>query len=129
MTKKSRKSFDREYKKRIVSEYLEGSLTAQQIADREGVERFQIYSWKSQLEARGKKERFEELTEAGHHPDDVRRMMELEEELEAYKAKVAEQSVMIDLLKKLHPNFQPERKSSGYVELKRQVSRSKGRVK
>lgn len=129
MTKKSRRAFDREYKKRIVSEYLEGSLSAQQIADREGVERFQIYSWKSQLEARDKKERFEELTEAGHNPDDVRRMMELEEELEAYKAKVAEQSVMIDLLKKLHPSFQSEKKSSGYVELKRQVSRSKGRVK
>ena len=108
---------------------MEGKLTAQQIADREGVERFQIYSWKQQLELRDKKERIAELTEAGSNPDDVRRMMELEDELEAYKAKVAEQSVMIDLLKKLHPNLQSEKKSSGYVELKRQVSRSKGRVK
>ena len=129
MEKKSRKSFDRDYKKRIVSEYLSGKLTAQQIADREGIERFQVYAWKQQLEQRAKKARYTELAEAGHNADDVRRMMELEEELEAYKAKVAEQSVMIDLLKKLHPSFQCEKKSSGYVELKRRVLKSKGRVK
>lgn len=127
--KKNRKSFDREYKKRIVSEYIEGKLTAQEIADREGIERVQIYSWKSQLEARSKKDRFEELTEAGHNSEDVRRMMELEEELEAAKTKIADQALIIDLLKKIHPSFQSERKSSGYAELKRQVSRSKGRVK
>lgn len=127
--KKNRKTFELEYKKRIVSAYLEGKFSAQQIAEREGLERFQIYSWKSQLETRTKKDRFNELTEAGHHPDDVRRMMELEEELEAYKCKVAEQSVIIDLLKKLHPNLASENVSSGYAELKRQVLRSKGRVK
>jgi len=129
MTKKSRKSFDREYKKRIVSEYLEGKQSAQQIAEREGLERFQIYAWKSQLESRAKKDRITELTEAGHNPEDVRRMMELEEELEAAKSKIAEQALAIDLLKKVHPSFQSEKKSSGYAELKRRVLSSKRRVK
>lgn len=127
--KKKRKTFDQEYKKRIISEYLTGSKTAQEIADREGIDRFQIYSWKSQLEARGKRDRYTELTEAGHNPEDVRRMMELEEELEVAKAKIADQALVIDLLKKLHPSFQSEKKCSGYAELKRQVSPSKRRVK
>lgn len=127
--KKNRKSYEREYKKRIVSEYLEGKLSAQEIAARERLERFQIYSWKSQLEARGKKDRFTELTESGHNPDDVRRMMELEEELEAYKTKVAELTLMNDLLKKAHPSFQSEKKSSGFAQLKKEVSQSKRRAK
>lgn len=129
MSKKTRKIIPLEDKKRIVSEYLAGKLTAQEIADREGVERFQIYAWKSQLEARAKKGRFSELVEAGHNPEDIRRMMELEEELLAAKTKIADQALVIDLLKKLHPSFQSERKLSGFTELRRQVSRSKGRVK
>jgi len=127
--KKKRKTFDQEYKKRIISEYLEGKATAQEIADREGLDRLQIYSWKTQLEARGKKERYNELTQAGHNPEDVRRMMELEEELQAAKNKIADQALVIDLLKKLHPSFQSEKKLSGYAELKRQVLPSKRRVK
>lgn len=127
--KKNRKTFELEYKKRIVSEYLEGKFSAQQIAEREGLERFQIYSWKSQLETRAKKDRFSELTEAGHHPEDVRKMMELEEELEAAKAKIADLTLVNDLLKKLHPNLASENVSSGYAELKRQVLKSKGRAK
>lgn len=127
--KKTRKSYDLEYKKRVVSEYLAGTTSAEEIARREGLERFQIYSWKSQLERRGKTERFEELTSQGSSPEDVRRVMELEEEIEAYKAKVAEQALMIDLLKKVHPSFQSEKKSSGYAELRQRVFPFKRRLK
>jgi|JI10StandDraft_1071094.scaffolds.fasta_scaffold1007673_2 transposase-like protein len=126
---KNRKSFELEYKRKIVSEYLEGKLSASAIAEREGIERFQIYSWKSQLEGRAKEDRIEELSEAGHNPDDIRRLMDLEEELAAAKAKIADLTLVNDLLKKLHPSFQSERKSSGFAELKRRVSLPKGRVK
>ena len=52
-----------------------------------------------------------------------------EEELEAYKVKVAELTLHIDLLKKLQPNYQSEKRSSGYAETKRKLVRSKGRAK
>lgn len=62
-------------------------------------------------------------------PDEARRMQELEEELEAYKRKVAEQSVVIDLLKKLHPNYQSEKRSSGFIETKRRLGQKRGQRK
>ena len=111
--RKTRKSYDLEFKKKIVAEYLAGKTRADEIARREDIERFQIYSWKTQLERRGKVERFEELTSQGHNPSDVRRIMDLEEELEAARAKIADQALSIDLLKKIHPSFQSEKRSSG----------------
>jgi len=127
--KKTRKRFDNEYKKRIIQEYAQGSQTADEIAAREGLERGQIYRWKAQMENRERGERFESLVESGHNPNDVRRIMELEDELSAAKAKIADLALANDLLKKVHPNFQSEKKSSGWSELKREVTRSKGRVK
>jgi transposase-like protein len=127
--RKSRKSYDLDFKKKIVAEYISGTTPADELARREGLERFQIYAWKTQLERRGKVERFEELTNQGHNPDDVRRIMDLEEELEAAKAKIADLTLANDLLKKIHPSFQSEKRSSGYAELRAKVTRSKGRAR
>ena len=128
--KKERRKFELEYKLRIVKEYLTGNASAAEIAEREGIDAQSIYGWKTQLEARAKVERVETIQqEQGCSPEQARKQRELEEELEAYKSLVAEQVLMIDLLKKLHPNFQSEKRSSGYIETKNALARSKRRPK
>ncbi len=127
--KRKNRSFDIEFKKKIVEEFTTGLASAEVIAQREGISASHIYKWKTHLENRARGERIEMLEAQGHNPEDVRRILELEDELEAYKSKVAEQALAIDLLKKIHPSFQSEKRSSGYAALKHAVSKSKGRVK
>lgn len=130
-TKKNRKKYDLEYKRGIVAEYLTGEFTAQQIAEREGLHFGQIYHWKSQLEHRARHERLEAIQT--ENPlvtlDQARRIQELEEELEDYRQKVADQSMMIDLLKKLQPGSPYVKELSGYAEIKSKLVRSKRRPK
>lgn len=130
-TKKNRKKYDLEYKRRIVAEYLAGDLTAQQIAEREGLHFGQIYHWKSQLENRARHERIESIQTDDPKVtlEQARRIQELEEELEDYQKKVAHLTLINDLLKKLQPSSQSERKSSGYIETKRSLAQSKRRPK
>jgi len=127
--KKSRRKWPLEFKKRMVGQYLSGERTAQEIAAEHDLDTAHIYTWKTQLERLEKAERIGELESTGMSPDEARRMQELEEELEAYKRKVAEQSVVIDLLKKLHPNYQSEKRSSGFIETKRRLGQKRGQRK
>jgi transposase len=122
--RKSRRKFTREFKKQLVNEYVTGQTSAQVIADREGITIQFLYRWKTQLEQWGKKGRISDLEESGMNPESARKLQEMEEELEAYKAKVAEQAIFIDLLKKLQPNYQSEKRSCGYAELKKTVEQS-----
>jgi transposase-like protein len=128
--KRSRKSYDIEYKRRIVQEYLRGSITAEALAVREGVERVQIYKWKVQLDNRARDERIEQIAgEEGVSLDQARKVRELEEELEATQRKLAQVVLECDLLKKIQPNSPFARRSSGYIETKQLLARSKGRAK
>ena len=125
---KKRIKYDWEYKRRIVKEFLSGNITAVEIAEREGFDKQLIYSWKTRIEALAKEERVEAIQqEHGCSPEQARKQRELEEELEAYKLKVAELTLHNDLLKKLQPNYQSEKRSSGYIETKRELDRSKRR--
>jgi transposase-like protein len=130
-TKNNRKKYDVEYKRRIVAEYLSGDKTAHEIAAREGLHFGQIYRWRVQLENRARHERIEAIQTDDPQVtlEQARRILELEEELEDYRRKVAEQSMMIDLLKKLQPSCPSEKRSSGYIETKRSLDRSKRRPK
>ena len=130
-TKRNRKRYDLEYKKRIVAEYLAGKVTAQQIAKREGLHFGQIYHWKSQLENHARHERVEAIQADDPKVtfEQARRIQELEEELADYQKKNAQLTLINDLLKKLQPGYQPEKKSSGYIETKRSLDRSKRRQK
>lgn len=127
---KKRKHYDFELKKRIVQEYI-ASGDAAAIADREGLERGQIYRWKYQLEQRNKIERVEQIQtdDPSLSYEQARRIRELEEELADSQKKMAQLVLENDLLKKIHPNFQHERKSSGYIATKQALARSKGRAK
>ncbi|TVQ80944.1 MAG: hypothetical protein EA369_01235 [Bradymonadales bacterium] len=127
---KSRKKFELEYKRRIVQEYLSGTKSAKEIADAEGLDPGQIYNWKTQLENQRRVDRIEEIqTTEGVSFEQARKIRELEEELMAAKEKIADQALAIDLLKKIQPNSAYEKKSSGYIAMKRELDRSKGRAK
>jgi transposase-like protein len=129
-SKKSRKQYDQEYKRRIVDEYLRGELTTNALAKREGLERGQIYRWKVQLAEQSRDARIETIADTeGVSLDQARKIRELEEELEATQKKLAQMVLECDLLKKILPNSQSEKSSSGYIETKQLLARSKGRRK
>jgi transposase-like protein len=128
--KEGRRKFDEEYKKQIVAEYLAGDRCAGEIAAAEGLVTGQIYRWKTQLENRAREARIDDIqSEQKVSPEQARRIRDLEEELEAYEKKVAQLTLENDLLKKIHPSLASEKRSSGYIEIKRRLGQRNGRVK
>ena len=127
--KKDRQQYDLDYKRRIVQEYLNGTM-AEDLARREGLVRGQIYKWRVQLERRNRMARIETIAETeGVSIEQARRIRELEEELAATREKLAQTVLENDLLKKLQPNSPFARKSSGYIETKQLLARSRGRAR
>jgi transposase-like protein len=133
-TKKPRKYYDLDYKRRIIEEYLRGEITTNALAEREGLERGQIYSWKVQLAERARDARVEVIADAeGVSLDQARKIRDLEEELAATQKKLAQISIENELLgelvKKTDPNSPYARRSSSYAEIKIALGRPKGRAK
>jgi transposase-like protein len=128
--KKLRTTYDLDFKRRIVGEYLSGTISAQALADREGLDRGQIYKWRVQLDQRARSERIESIAEEeGVSLEQARRIRELEEELAETQKKLAQTLLENDLLKKLQPNSPFAKRSSGYIETKQLLARSRGRAK
>jgi transposase-like protein len=132
-SKKPKQHYDLEYKRRIVQEYLQGNIKTTVLAEREGIERAQIYKWKIQLDRLDRRERVAELVEDGASVDQARRIRELEEELAATQKKLAqtvvEKELFEDLVKKTDPNSQFAKRSSSFIDTKNALARSKGRSK
>jgi transposase-like protein len=129
-SKKSKKQYDLDYKRRIVQEYLQGGIKSADLAAREGLDRAQIYKWKIQFDNRQRNDRIDAIAdEEGVSIEQARKIRELEEELEATQRKLAQVVLECDLLKKIQPNSPFARRSSGYIETKQLLARSKGRVK
>jgi transposase-like protein len=61
--KKARTNYDLDFKRRLIAEYLSGAISAQVLADREGLDRGQIYKWRVQLDQRARNERIEAIAE------------------------------------------------------------------
>jgi hypothetical protein len=61
--------------------------------------------------------------------EQARRIRELEEELAATQEKLAQMVLENELLKKLQPNSPLAKRSSGYIETKQLLARSRGRAK
>lgn len=128
--KKDRQQYDLDYKRRIVAEYLSGAIPAGDLAKRENLVRGQIYKWRVQLERRARTERIEAIAETeGVSIEQARRIRELEEELAATQQKLAQTLLECELLKKLQPNSPFASVSSGYIETKRVLARSRGRAR
>lgn len=127
---KDRQQYDLDYKRRIVAEYLSGTIAAEELARRESLVRGQIYKWRVQLERRDRVERINAIAETeGVSIEQARRIRELEEELAATQQKLAQTMLENDLLKKLQPGSKFASASSGYIDTKRQLARSRGRAK
>jgi len=99
--KKSRQRYDLDYKRRIVAEYLSGTIPAEDLAKREGLVRGQIYKWRVQLERRHRMERIKQIADTeGVSIEQAKRIRELEEELAATQQKLAQSVLENELLKK-----------------------------
>lgn len=82
-----------------------GMLSWQELAQREGLERGQIYKWRVQLERRDRLERIETIADTeGVSIEQARKIRELEDELAATQQKLAQTLLENDLLKKLQPS-------------------------
>ena len=131
MGRKPRRKFTDEQKQKAVAEFLAGTKSTEQISIENGVEVGVIYKWKAQLDSAAKGQRVEELESQGMPSQMVRKMLQMESEIEEYQKKVAEQSIIIDLLKKLQtsPRSAPESELTGLIETSRRLARAKKPVK
>ncbi len=131
MTKKTRRKFTQAQRDKAVDDYLSGERSASQIAIDLDTDVQTIYRWKVLREEKLKGARVDELLDEGKTIDSAQRILELELEIEAYQKKVAEQAVMLDLLKKSRglSRFQFESELTGLIKTTKKLGRKKGRAK
>lgn len=131
MAKKTRKKFTEEEKRKAVADYISEARTAQQIANELGTDIQAIYRWRTFYDEQKKGLRLSELQAEGSSEEFAERIIRLQDEVEAYQKKVAEQAVMLDLLKKLQTSgrFQPESELSGLIATTKKSDLKKKRVK
>ena len=131
MSKKIRRKFTDEVKKTAVNDYVSGAKQALQIATDLGVEVQTIYRWKTHLDEKAKGIRVRELEDHGCSLEMAKRISQLEDEISAYQKKVAEQTILIDLLKKIQNpmNLQPMSEFSGLIATTKKLGQNKRRVK
>ena len=127
MSKPPRRKFSEEDKRRAIEEYITGKRSVVSIAEELNVATGLIYKWKSDFELKAKKGRLTDLTEAGATRAMAIKIQQQEEEIIAYQKKVAEQVVIIDLLKKLRTpsNSQCASELSGLIGTIKQSDRKR----
>ena len=131
MAKKTRRKFTEEEKRKAVADYVSGTRTAQAIANELGTEIQAIYRWRTFYDEQKKGLRLSELQAEGSSQELAERIIRLQDEVAAYQKKVAEQAVMLDLLKNLQTSgdFLPESELSGLIATTKKSDQKKKRVK
>lgn len=131
MSKRPKRKFNDEVKRKAVDDYTSGRKTAAEVANNIGVAQGQIYQWKIQLEEKRVKGRVRDLESSGMSPSEARHVQRLEAENEALKKKLAEQVIVVDLLKKLQTsaNYQQLKNASGSDEIAELLAQSRKRAK
>lgn len=131
MSKKQRRKFTEDQKQQIVEAYISGAKTAQDLAAEYDIAQGLIYRWKSDQALGAKNKRIEDLTEAGATRAMAVKIQQQEAEIEAYQKKVAELTLINDLLKKLQTprNYQSESELSGLIGTVRKSGRNQKPVK
>jgi transposase-like protein len=131
--RKPKKFFDEKTKRQAVDDYVSGRRSAQEVADSLGIRLGMIYKWRVQLDERDKGARIEELEEKAQvSPEAAARMIaDLQAEIVEYQKKLAEQTVIADLLKKrLHSKSSQERSElTGLIETLERAAQKRGRAK
>ena len=125
---KPRRHFSDEIKRQAVGDFVSGRRSAAEISAELGVTQGVIYRWRVQLEEQAQGIRIGELEAEGRSPEDAKQIQRLEEELAEYKRKVGEQTLIIDLLKKLRRSgiYLPESELSGLIDTIKSSARRKG---
>jgi transposase-like protein len=103
MGRRPRRTLTLEQKQDAVRRHLSGENTVHELAQELEVATGQIYKWKAQLEEHSEKQRVSQLTDAGWSESAARALREKELEIEAYQKKIAELTVINDLLKNSQP--------------------------
>lgn len=131
MSKKTRKSFSEETKRKAVAEYVSEVKTAQQIANELGTDIQSIYRWHTNQNEQKKGLKLAELQDQGCSQEHAERLIRFQDEVEAYQKKVAEQAIIIDLLKKLRMSgpLPPESELSGLIATTKKLGQKKQRAK
>ena len=131
MTKKTRKRIPQEIRNQAVDDYTSGKRTAAEIADELGIDVQNIYRWKTVREEKAKGLRVKELTDDGHSIKTAKLLAQKDLEIEEYKKKLAEQTLINDLLKKLPGNeiYQSESELTGLIKTTRGLDQKRKRRK
>lgn len=131
MSKKPRRKFTDEKKKEILDAYISGSKSASELAQEHQISQGLIYQWKSDQSLKDRNNRIDELTEEGMTRAMAIKIQQQEAEIEAYQKKVAEQAVIIDLLKKLQTSnsYQSVSELTGLIGTTKKSVRKRGPVK
>ncbi len=125
MVKKKVRRYTEELKAQVVQEFVSGRKSASELSLEHGISTAMVYKWRVSHDERLRLERMGQLTEQGMAPEHARLFQQKEDEILAYQKKVAEQAIMLDLLKKLHlgKNFQPESELSGLIATGKKLDR------
>jgi transposase-like protein len=131
MSKKPKRKFSDDLKRKAVDDYTSGRKTAAEVAQEHDVAQGQVYQWKIQLEEKRVKSRVSDLEDSGMSPSEARYMQRLEDENTELKKKLAEQVIVVDLLKKLQTsaNYQQLKNARGYDEIAELLAQSRKRVR
>ena len=131
MSKRPKRKFNDEVKRKAVDDYTSGRKTASEVANNIGVAQGQVYQWKIQLEEKRVKGRVRDLESSGMSPSEARHVQRLEAENEALKKKLAEQVIVVDLVKKLQTsaNYQQLKNASGSDEIAELLAQSRKRAR
>ena len=128
---RTKKQYNLEMKRKAVDDFVSGRKTAAEVALEYGVTPSHIYKWRVRFDEKAKGLRIDELETQGMSTQAARKVLALEAEIEEYQKKVAQQAIIIDLLKKLQTstNYQPESELSGLIDTSKRLARSKKAVK
>jgi transposase-like protein len=115
---KPRQKFDEAVKSAAVEDYISGRKSAAQVAAELGTSIANIYSWKTRSEERAKNVQVEDLEKAGRSREDIKFIMEIQAERDAYQRTVGEQTLIIELLKKRLQSTSSQQRSelTGLIE-------------
>lgn len=97
---KPKRKYPEDVKRAAVDEYVSGRKSAVQVAAELGTSKSNIYTWRVKFDEKAKGARVDELEGSGRSSEDIKFILELEAERDAYQKTVGEQTVIIELLKK-----------------------------
>jgi len=131
MSKRKRRVFTEEQKLEAVSDYTSERKTAAEVASDLNIAVGQIYRWKAEFERKNKEAKIQVLVDQGLTVKLAKKIQSQQDEIELYQKKLAEQAVIIDLLKKLQTSASSplESELSGWIDTTKKWDRKRKPVK